>query len=214
MSDAARLMDRIYAQQRHIYDITRKYYLLGRDGLIEDLAPPAGARIIEIGCGTGRNLVKIARRYPEATCYGIDISQAMLATARKTIAKAGLDSRISVKQADATDLDPETLFGLRDFDRVVISYALSMIPPWRDVLRHGTGLLAPNGSLHLVDFGDQAGLPPMFKRLLLAWLDRFHVEPRESLPQEIAALTRELGVVASSRMLYRGYAVRARLSRS
>ena len=55
-------MDAIYAGQRHIYDATRKYYLLGRDRLIADLAPPPGGRVVEVGCGTGRNLILAARR--------------------------------------------------------------------------------------------------------------------------------------------------------
>ena len=38
MSDAALLMDRMYRRQRHIYDATRKFYLLGRDGAIAALA--------------------------------------------------------------------------------------------------------------------------------------------------------------------------------
>ena len=33
MPDAAVAMDRMYRWQRHIYDVTRKYYLLGRDAL-------------------------------------------------------------------------------------------------------------------------------------------------------------------------------------
>lgn len=37
--DAAALMDAIYRRQRHIYDASRKFYLLGRDGLIADLDP-------------------------------------------------------------------------------------------------------------------------------------------------------------------------------
>ena len=99
MSDAATLMDRIYGHQRHIYDATRKFYLLGRDELIAGLRPPDGARILEIGCGTGRNLIATARRYPQARCYGIDISQAMLATARANILRAGLDARIQLAAA-------------------------------------------------------------------------------------------------------------------
>ncbi len=59
-------MDRIYRHQRHIYDLTRKYYLLGRDALIRDLAPVPGDTVLEIGCGTGRNLILAARRYPDA----------------------------------------------------------------------------------------------------------------------------------------------------
>ena len=45
MSDTvamSNLMDRIYRRQRHLYDSTRKYYLLGRDRLIERLSPPPG----------------------------------------------------------------------------------------------------------------------------------------------------------------------------
>ena len=81
MTQAAVLMDRIYRRQRHIYDFTRKYYLLGRDLLIERLAPPAGSRALEIGCGTARNLVCAARVHPDAEFFGIDISQEMLSTA-------------------------------------------------------------------------------------------------------------------------------------
>ena len=85
MSDsvaASTLMDGIYRRQRHIYDLSRKYYLLGRDRLIEQLSPPPGGRVLEIGCGTARNLVAAAAAYPQAEFYGIDISAAMLATAR------------------------------------------------------------------------------------------------------------------------------------
>ena len=59
MGDAAgaALMDRLYRRQRHFYDVTRKHYLLGRDRLIDGLAPPSGGRVLEIGCGTARNLV-------------------------------------------------------------------------------------------------------------------------------------------------------------
>ncbi len=51
MNDATRLMDGIYRYQRHIYDITRKYYLLGRDALIKELEAPNGGTVLEIGCG-------------------------------------------------------------------------------------------------------------------------------------------------------------------
>ena len=107
-----KLMDRVYARQRYIYDATRKYYLLGRDRLIAELKPPAGAHVLEIGCGTGRNLVKIARRYPDTQCYGVDISQEMLMTATASVARAGLGQHITLAQGDATSFDPEALFGI------------------------------------------------------------------------------------------------------
>lgn len=206
-------MDRIYANQRHIYDGTRKFYLLGRDGLIADLEPPVGGTIIEIGCGTGRNLIKIARRHPAAMCYGLDVSRAMLETARASVKRAGLQGRVFLAEADATNFDAKALFGIAAFDRVVISYALSMIPPWQAVLRQSTEVVARGGSLHVVDFGDQAGLPRAFKAVLARWLSWFHVSPRETLPQEIADLGRDLGLRASTRPLFRGYALAASLHR-
>src|SRR5271163_945163 len=84
-ADAAGSMDRMYRRQRHIYDFTRKFYLLGRDRLIDGLAPPTGARVLEVGCGTGRNLIRAARRHPAIRGYGVDISEEMLSTARVRI---------------------------------------------------------------------------------------------------------------------------------
>ena len=49
MSSAASAMDRMYRRQRHIYDASRKFYLLGRDRVIDALAPPAGGSVLEIG---------------------------------------------------------------------------------------------------------------------------------------------------------------------
>lgn len=206
---AAGLMDRIYRHQRHIYDASRKFYLLGRDELIAGLAPPPGGTVLEIGCGTGRNLIKLARRYPRARCHGLDISCEMLRTARVNVARAGLSERIALAEADATDFDPQALFGQAGFDRVVISYALSMIPPWQGVVARGLAVLNPGGSLHVVDFGDQAGLPAAFAGGLRRWLALFHVTPRRELPAVFAALAREAGLNSTTRPLYRSYAVHA-----
>ena len=79
--EATRRMNRMYRRQRHIYDATRRYYLLGRDRLIAGLHPAAGASVLEIGCGTGSNLVHAARLYPDARFFGIDISTEMLTSA-------------------------------------------------------------------------------------------------------------------------------------
>lgn len=208
-SNAAGLMDRMYRFQRHIYDATRKFYLLGRDGLIAELKPPPGGAVLEIGCGTGRNLIKIARRYPQARCYGLDVSEEMLRTARQQIAKAGLSERILLAQADATSFDPQALFGRVGFERVVISYALSMIPPWREALAEALRVVAPGGSLHIVDFGDQAQLPRPFKAALNRWLALFHVTPRTELDAVVTDLCAEAGIIGGSTRLFGGYSVQA-----
>jgi S-adenosylmethionine-diacylgycerolhomoserine-N-methlytransferase len=212
MSDAAAVMDRMYRRQRHIYDLTRKFYLLGRDELIDALAPPPGGAALEIACGTGRNLIRAARAYPQARFYGLDVSQEMLATAAENIARAGLSARVRLACADATAFDPEALFGVAAFDRVFVSYALSMIPDWRRVAVEATALLAPGGRLLVVDFGDQGGLPEVFRAGLRAWLARFHVAPRLELQAALAALAAARGLRLEFRPLYRRYAFLAALS--
>ena len=209
MSDAALLMDKMYRRQRHIYDLSRKYYLIGRDEAIARLEPRPGDGVLEIGCGTGRNLVKAARAYPEARFYGLDVSREMLDTAAASIARAGLSSRIAIAQADATAFDPEALFGRTRFERVMISYTLSMIPPWREALAKALDVVAPGGSLHLVDFGDCSGLPGPFKTALRRWLAAFDVTPRDDLGETLAALSAARGLASATRNWRRGYATLA-----
>lgn len=198
-------MDAIYRYQRYIYDATRKYYLLGRDRLIDELDPPPGGAILEIGCGTGRNLILAARRYPNTRCYGFDISSEMLKTARANIEKAGLSDRITVAEGDATQFDCQALFGRPAFERVFISYALSMIPPWRAVPDAALKAVAPGGKLMVVDFGQQQGWPRWFRVMLFAWLRQFTVEPRPDLEDVLAKASRDAGADLEFKRLYRGY---------
>lgn len=207
------LMDSVYRHQRHIYDLSRKYYLLGRDGLIADLVPPRGGAVLEIGCGTGRNLIAVGRAWPNALLYGVDISEAMLDTAAKAVAKAGLADRVTLMQGDACSFDPQALFGRATFERVFISYALSMIPDWRGALLQAARCVAPGGKLEIVDFGEQERLPTLWRRMLFAWLERFHVAPRGELRRAIEELAVQTGGFPHSRPLYRGYAIRGGLIR-
>ena len=212
MTDASVKMDAIYRFQRHFYDLTRKPYLLGRDVLIRELAVPPSGTVLEIGCGTARNLLCIARRYPTARCFGIDVSSAMLQTAMASIKREGASHRVRAELADATSFDPSQLFGVDRFDRVVISYALSMIPDWKAVLEHSAKLLAPKGALYVVDFSDQAGWPGWFRQGLFAWLDRFSVTPRLDLCEQLDRVARSTDQSCRVRKLYKGYAVLGQLS--
>jgi S-adenosylmethionine-diacylgycerolhomoserine-N-methlytransferase len=204
--DAASLMDRMYRRQRHIYDLTRKFYLLGRDQMIDRLAPPPDARVLEIGCGTGRNLIRAALKYPRMRAYGVDISEEMLSTARVQIERAGLQGRITVARGDATEFDPQILFGVDAFDRIFVSYALSMIPPWRETIDHAGALLAQGGSLHIIDFGDQQRLPGAFRFALRRWLELFSVHPRVTLETELVAFAQARALALEFAPLYRRYA--------
>lgn len=202
----ARQMDAIYGLQRHIYDLTRKYYLLGRDGLIAGLNVPDDGRVLEIGCGTARNMALAARTYPAARIYGLDISAAMLKTAQAKLAAQGLAARCHLAEADAEAFDAAALFGVAQFDRVFLSYTISMIPAWQQALDNGCRLLAPGGELHVVDFGQQDRLPRWFARLLQGWLARFHVTPRAALFTVGQGLAARHGLTLETHSLYRDYA--------
>ncbi len=204
----AALMDAIYRRQVHIYDATRKYYLFGRDRLIRQLDVPEAGRVLEIGCGTGRNLAQIARAWPGSRLYGIDISQQMLRTAQ---AKLGKGARLGL--GDATNFDPAALLGTAQFDRVVISFALSMIPQWQHAIAHAAGLLAPGGALHMVDFHDGAGLPGPLRRALMRWLARFHVSPRLDLAEVAQAIAGQRGLLMHVHQGGFGYYRQVTLSR-
>jgi S-adenosylmethionine-diacylgycerolhomoserine-N-methlytransferase len=205
--DAALRMDRMYRHQRHVYDLTRKFYLLGRDELIAGLALRPGARICEVGCGTGRNLVALARRYPQAEIYGIDASEEMLKTARAQVPQRWRDGRIHLRRCLAEELDPRGTFGLSEpFDAVLFSYTLSMIPAWRRAVERAVAVLRPGGVLAMVDFSAQRELPAWFRALLRRWLALFDVTPRAELPGYLATLAEREGGRLEVETLYRDYA--------
>jgi S-adenosylmethionine-diacylgycerolhomoserine-N-methlytransferase len=204
-ADQKGLMDATYALHRHFYDFTRKFYLLGRDRLIRRLAPPTGGTVLEIGCGTARNLILAAKQWPDARFHGFDISEAMLDTARKSVAKNGLSDKVTLAQGDAGNFDVQTLFGLDKVDRVFMSYTISMIPPWIEAIELGARALAPGGSLHIVDFGQYERLPGFLKRLHFKSLNDFHVYPRRELPAVLKRIAEQQGLIMEFRPLYRGY---------
>jgi len=203
-SSHADRMDRMYRTQRHVYDLTRKYYLFGRDTLINELNVPAGGSVLEVGCGTGRNLALIGQRFPHARLFGFDISAEMLVSAEAKLGQPGRTKTV-LRVADATDFQASE-FGETGFDRIVISYALSMIPDWEKAIGAAIAALNPGGSLHIADFGQQERLPGLFRRGLQAWLHRFHVTPRKTMETVLRCNAGKFGDILEFRPIGRGYA--------
>jgi S-adenosylmethionine-diacylgycerolhomoserine-N-methlytransferase len=204
--EATNRMNRMYRWQRHVYDGTRRYYLLGRDQLISGLQPGAGENVLEIGCGTGRNLVLAAQLYPGARFFGVDVSTEMLTSAITAISRAGLTRQVRVAHGDGTRFDSRMLFGIPRFDHVMISYSLSMIPDWLRVLEGAANRIRPGGRLHVVDFGGQESLPGIARTLLRRWLTMFDVSPRDDLESVLSVMATTSGSGLKFQRPFRDYA--------
>lgn len=188
LPDQAKAMDRMYAVTRHVYDITRRYYLLGRDRMLTRIDTSPETATLEVGCGTARNLIKLCRRPGHGRLYGLDASQNMLETAAGSLARAGCRG-VELRQALAEDLDASGLFGRDEpFDTIFFSYCLSMIPTWEAAIEAALVNVRPGGRILIVDFWDQAELPKAFARALGGWLRLFHVEYRPALHEALSAL--------------------------
>jgi S-adenosylmethionine-diacylgycerolhomoserine-N-methlytransferase len=210
-ADIRARMARMYRPQKHIYDATRRYYLLGRDRLIAGLALEDGQSLLDIGCGTGRNLALIGRRYPTARLYGLDAAEPMLEVATARLRRAKVSAGLAHGVAEA--LDPARMFGIEGgLDHVTISYCLSMVDDPEAALRAATAGLAAGGSLHVVDFGDMRGLPAWFRRSMVAWLARFHVRHRPETEATLRHLAEERGGVLETVEILGRYAMLHRLA--
>ncbi|MAX23628.1 MAG: methyltransferase type 12 [Phycisphaeraceae bacterium] len=176
----AHAMDRMYRLTRHVYDLSRRYYLLGRDRLIAQMQTQPGDHVLEMGCGTARNLIKFNKRHPGRHLYGLDAASVMLETAQKSLAKHRCDAKLVCAYAE--NLDHQKLFAQQEkFDAIFFSYSLSMMPTWPDAIDAALANLKPGGKLYVVDFWDQADLPRVAAKSLQTWLHWFGVHFRPEL---------------------------------
>ena len=174
-------MDRMYRYQRYFYDLTRKYFLLGRDRLIAQMDVKPHENVLEVGCGTGRNLIILTKKFPQSNFYGLDASSEMLKTAQSKVEAENLKN-ITLKTALADTFNYKETFGLsKPFDAIYFSYSISMIPTWKESIANALANLESGGSFYIVDFYDQKDLPAWFQRVLKGWLRQFHVQFREDL---------------------------------
>lgn len=213
-ADAVEQMDKMYRYQRHFYDLTRKYYLLGRDRMIAQMDVKPGENVLEVGCGTGRNLIVLAEKYPLARFYGLDASNEMLKTAQTKIDAKGLTQHITLQQCLAEELNYEETFNLSEpFDTIFFSYSITMIPTWKESLQAALDNLKPGRSIYIVDFWDQKDLPGWFRKLLKGWLKQFHVQHWSELMPHLKELEQHGQFKLTISSIARRYAFLARLEK-
>jgi S-adenosylmethionine-diacylgycerolhomoserine-N-methlytransferase len=169
-------LNNLYRFQRHFYDLTRRFFLFGRDDLLRQMNVLPGEQVLEIGCGTGRNLLKLAQIEPKAKIFGLDAADEMLKTAAAKLLAGNKQKEIILRQALAEEFNYRQTFELESpFDKIFISYSLSMFPKWREALLNALENLRPGGGLYIIDFWDGKGLPAWLIALRTWWLSLFKV---------------------------------------
>jgi ubiquinone/menaquinone biosynthesis C-methylase UbiE len=128
----------------------REHRFKGR--LVEEARIPAGARVLDLGCGTGTLAILIQRRHPDAAVRGLDGDPKVLALARAKAAREGVDAAFEEGLAYALPYPDGA------FDRVLSSLVLHHLAPPRklETLREVRRVLRSGGSFHVVDFGPPA----------------------------------------------------------
>jgi ubiquinone/menaquinone biosynthesis C-methylase UbiE len=117
-----------------------------RSKAISRLELERGGRVLEVGCGTGRNLAPLVEAIgAEGQVYGVDLSEGMLAEAKELCAQAGWHN-VELIRADAADyVLPEPV------DGVIFSLSYAVIPHHQAALRHAWNQLRPGGYLVVMD---------------------------------------------------------------
>ncbi len=134
------------------------------DFLLDEMKLPPGSSILDVGCGTGRHAVELAKRGFRVT--GVDLSAGMLAEARRAADEAGV--HVELIHADATQYQPA-----REFDAAIClcEGAFSLLGPTDDPWQHEQAILrniydalkpgapfiltALNGMRHIRQLGQQ-----------------------------------------------------------
>jgi ubiquinone/menaquinone biosynthesis C-methylase UbiE len=139
---------RLGAWAYDVVSMERLVYRPGRRAAIEALELNPGARVLDVGCGTGLNFPYVTAAVGTAgALVGVDASRAMLRAARQRIARDNW-LNVTLVPGDAARLD-DLVAG--EFDAVLFTYSLSVIGQWRTAWQHAWTLLRPGGRVAVAD---------------------------------------------------------------
>jgi SAM-dependent methyltransferase/methyltransferase-like protein len=89
-----------------------------------DAPDPGRARVLELGCASGGNLIPMAFRFPEGRYLGVELAARQVEDGQRLLARLGLDN-IRLEQGDIMALGPE----LGEFDYIITHGVYSWVPP-------------------------------------------------------------------------------------
>jgi ubiquinone/menaquinone biosynthesis C-methylase UbiE len=160
--------------------------------LLDQAAGQSIRRVLDIGCGTGTLAMMIVKHLdPGVVVVGLDPDPKALSRARRKAQQEGLSIEFDQGYSQALP------YPAASFDRVFSSFMLHHLPVelGERTLSEGRRVLAPGGSLHLLDFERPDG--PSGR--LSCWLHSSNHLDDNSEPR-ILALLREAGFVSPTKV--------------
>ncbi len=85
---------------------------------------PERARILELGCAQGGNLIPLAWRWPDAQCVGVELSRVQAEAGARFVERLGV-SNVRILHGDLAALPPD----LGEFDYIIAHGVYSWVPP-------------------------------------------------------------------------------------
>jgi len=105
-----------------------------RDVVLAHVPPDRAIRLLDVGCGTGSLVFRLADALPQASLVGIDLSDANIRAARREQSGRSSSARIAFETADYLQYRPARFDGLDGFDAIVSDGVLHLIPGDSDLL--------------------------------------------------------------------------------
>jgi ubiquinone/menaquinone biosynthesis C-methylase UbiE len=124
--------------------LTTVFYQAVHQRLLEYVDLPDGAQVLDLGCGTGRLLTRLAAKFPTLQGTGLDLSQAMLEQARQN---NRYHPRLIYVQGNAESLP----FAQGQFDAVFNTISFLHYPHPDKVFAQIRRVLRPQGRFYLAD---------------------------------------------------------------
>ncbi|MFQ6086416.1 MAG: methyltransferase domain-containing protein [Candidatus Bathyarchaeia archaeon] len=126
------------------------------EALLDELRPLVGKRVLDVGCGNGNTVLKIAEQVgPDGRAVGIDFSPEGIAIAKRKAIELGLDKVTEFRVADAEELPFEDNY----FDAVISECVVCLAPKKQKVLNEKTRVLKPGGKLVMHDVVSKVSMP-------------------------------------------------------
>jgi arsenite methyltransferase len=152
-----------HALSRLPIDVTARFAGIGNPHAIAPL--PAGATVLDVGCGAGTDLLLAALRIgPKGAAIGVDMTEAMRAIAADGARICGL-TNVDVREGDAAALPVDD----RSVDVVISNGVLNLVPEKERAIAEMARVLKPGGRLQIADITIGEPLPESVVRDIELW---------------------------------------------